>query len=257
MSDRVSANYVYLDRVLRSHGVTGPVLDLGCGDGGLISYLRARGHDVWGCDLPYRAGALRERFGDEFGSRVRVSVSPDAIPFDTGVFSAVFANQVFEHVQPLPAIVAECRRVLKPGGLLAAPFPLRSTPVETHVFVPFVHWIEPRRREAYLRAWFAVPFTCRGRRGSRTEIASRAAKYLNEETWYRSRGQIEALLEQHFAHVSVDTAAYVRTKLDLLAADPRPRARALGRALRMLPSSALGWGVTYAVNACFVATARA
>jgi hypothetical protein len=57
--------------------------------------------------------------------------------------------------------------------------------------------------------------------------------------------------------VSVDTDTYVRTKIDLLHEDERPRARALGRALRRPPLPLLGWGVTYAVNACFVAIAPA
>ena len=252
---RLPGNYVYIARRLAELGVTGPVLDLGCGDGGAIAYLRRRGLDVAGCELPYREPELRRRFGAEVGDRIRLSSDPGTIPFGDAAFAAVFANQVFEHVGPLPAIARECRRVLRPGGALIAPFPLRSTPIETHTYVPFVHWLTPPQREPYLRFWFALPFTQRGRPGSRTDIAARVARYLNAETCYRSRREIEALLREHFSAVSLDATPYVSTKLEVLAADRNARFRLMARTLRCLPTAMVEWTFTYCVNASFVATA--
>lgn len=44
----------------------------------------------------------------------------ERLPFRDGAFDVVYARQVLHHAQDLPGLVAECTRVLAPGGLFLA-----------------------------------------------------------------------------------------------------------------------------------------
>lgn len=45
------------------------------------------------------------------------------LPFEDGSFDVIHANQVFEHVQNLLGLMAECHRILRPAGMLIAHVP--------------------------------------------------------------------------------------------------------------------------------------
>lgn len=89
------------------------VLDLACGEGYGTEELARAGHRAIGLDLeaPVLIEA-RRRYGRSF-------VAGDAfrLPFPDATFDAVGALQTIEHVSATGAFVAECARVLKPGGL--------------------------------------------------------------------------------------------------------------------------------------------
>ncbi|MGE0385017.1 MAG: class I SAM-dependent methyltransferase [Gammaproteobacteria bacterium] len=44
------------------------------------------------------------------------AVRGDGMPFDDGTFDAVVSFEVFEHIRDVPAVIADLRRVMKPGG---------------------------------------------------------------------------------------------------------------------------------------------
>src|SRR5207249_4048969 len=50
--------------------------------------------------------------------RVLVRASCDRLPFRNGSFSTVISSELIEHVPDTPEVLAEMRRVLRPGGLL-------------------------------------------------------------------------------------------------------------------------------------------
>jgi SAM-dependent methyltransferase len=100
------------------------VLDLGCGIGGPARYLAATfGCTVTGVDLSpsfieaavYLTGRCR------MDNQVTFKVG-DALhlPFDDGAFDAVFLQHVAMNIADRPALYAEVRRVLKPGGRFAS-----------------------------------------------------------------------------------------------------------------------------------------
>jgi len=95
------------------------VLDLGCGLGDFAAALAQHGAAVVGCDVAETALRLaRARHpGVEF---VR---SGEELPFADASFDVVWAGEVLEHVQDGLGLLAEARRVLRPGGRL-----LLSTP---------------------------------------------------------------------------------------------------------------------------------
>jgi SAM-dependent methyltransferase len=107
-------------KALRQCTFTPPVLEIGCGNGRFASLLMPRVD--WGVDLNPRELELCAQ-----GNRVyRRLGCMDArrLKFADGVFATVFANCVIEHIPDLPKVLAECRRVLRPGGALIATVPL-------------------------------------------------------------------------------------------------------------------------------------
>ncbi len=91
------------------------ILDLGCGDGQLTQRIASTGASVVGVDAsPQMAVAARSRgiFVEE--------ANAESLPFPSLVFDAVFSNAVLHWVRGQDAMMAEVRRVLKPGGRFVA-----------------------------------------------------------------------------------------------------------------------------------------
>ncbi len=99
----------------------GRVLDVGCGGGqNLISLANARADlQLCGLDLSPRQVARAARRGQRFGSRVRfVQGSALELPFDDDEFNLVVSIGSIKHWPDMQRGVAECARVLAPGGML-------------------------------------------------------------------------------------------------------------------------------------------
>jgi SAM-dependent methyltransferase len=90
-------------------------LDVGCGTGGMLDALAERGSWV-GVD----AEALALAFSRKRGLGRLVGGSALALPFRGGAFDACLCLDVLYHraVPSDTAALAECHRILRPGGLL-------------------------------------------------------------------------------------------------------------------------------------------
>ncbi|HYM29496.1 MAG TPA: class I SAM-dependent methyltransferase [Steroidobacteraceae bacterium] len=109
-------------QALRRCRFQAPVLEIGCGSGRFTALLLE--HVDWGVDLNPREVALCSRRNGMYG-RV-AAMDARAMDFADGAFATVFANCVIEHIPDLPRLLAECRRVLRPGGALIATVPLEE-----------------------------------------------------------------------------------------------------------------------------------
>ena len=104
------------------------VLDVGCGWGGKAVYVaetlrpaRVEGFDLPGVfdpQVPLRFAAERGVVGCGFRTGYA-----EAVPYGDAEFDLLFCEDVLEHVDDPRKVLAECRRVLRPGGLLVALFP--------------------------------------------------------------------------------------------------------------------------------------
>lgn len=92
----------------------GRLLDVGCGNGEIISYLRDLGWEVTGMEPDATAANLaRERYGlDVFTG----SIEQAQFPADS--FDAITMTHVIEHLSDPILTLKECNRVLKPWGRL-------------------------------------------------------------------------------------------------------------------------------------------
>ncbi|WP_370412699.1 class I SAM-dependent methyltransferase [Streptomyces fradiae] len=98
-------------------GAGGTVLDVGCGPGKVAGYLAAGGVRVVGLDLSARMVGIARRAQPEVPFVVG---SMTALGVRAGALAGVLAYYSTHHTPPehLPAVYAEFRRVLAPGGRL-------------------------------------------------------------------------------------------------------------------------------------------
>ncbi|SBT42052.1 class I SAM-dependent methyltransferase [Micromonospora auratinigra] len=92
------------------------LLDAGTGTGTVAAAALARGARVVAVDAD--AGMLAEARRTAPGARVQQAALP-RLPHPAGVFDAVVANFVLNHVADPAAALAELRRVIRPGGRVA------------------------------------------------------------------------------------------------------------------------------------------
>ena len=115
-----SAEFAEVRALLGGRLAGGTVLDLGAGTG-LASYAMARAGarlvyalepdagEVGRAAIERLAGDLPIELLDAFGER---------IPLGDGEVDAIYARQVLHHTRDLRAVLSECARVLRRGGLL-------------------------------------------------------------------------------------------------------------------------------------------
>jgi SAM-dependent methyltransferase len=152
-------------------GARGRVLDVGCGRGFLLDAFRRRGWSVEGTEMSAASSAhAREALG------IRVHLGPlETLALPAESFDAVTLWHVLEHVTTPVELLAEIRRLLRPGGVLLVSVPNFGSPEARatgagwfHLDVPrhLIHFT-PETLDASLRqsgleplssSWFAPEF---------------------------------------------------------------------------------------------------
>jgi SAM-dependent methyltransferase len=138
------------------------ILDAGCGDGKLISFLtRAlpllhpeRQFEVYGYDV-YDHGVQAEKFMSRtvemlslehpqiaWEERTRAIAIDEPWPYAGEFFDVIVSNQVLEHVGDLDGFFVQLSRALRWGGFSAHLFPLKSCVWEGHLNLPLAHRIQ-------------------------------------------------------------------------------------------------------------------
>src|SRR5256884_1382271 len=132
-----------IDKTLDLRGMR--VLDLGCGNGCYTAELARRAEFVCGIDLHMpHLQVFQEAIP-------RVQGRGEQLPFASDSFDAVTMIEVLEHTNCDTKVLAECFRVLKPGGLLILFVPNKLYPFESHPChigglgigpnIPLVSWL--------------------------------------------------------------------------------------------------------------------
>jgi SAM-dependent methyltransferase len=94
------------------------VLDVGCGAGVEVVRWARGGARVTGVDLSEQAVALSGANLAGQGLNARLAVADgEALPFPDASFDLVYAHGVVQYAADDRRVVAECHRVLRPGGL--------------------------------------------------------------------------------------------------------------------------------------------
>jgi SAM-dependent methyltransferase len=138
VSPRHETPYSWLVEPLRQ--ASGPILDLACGSAPTRALLP---ESPW-LGLDASAGELAAAAAAGRGPLVRAR--SDALPVGDATVEAVCAAMCLQVLTPLDAVLAELRRVLRPGGMVVALVPSRLHPSElwTHVS-GVVAWVRVMR----------------------------------------------------------------------------------------------------------------
>jgi 2-polyprenyl-3-methyl-5-hydroxy-6-metoxy-1,4-benzoquinol methylase len=94
------------------------LLDVGCSSGAFLAMVRRQGMEAEGVELsPQAAQTARDA-----GFKVFTGMLEDA-RFPDASFDAITLIELIEHLRDPLALLAECRRILRPGGMLMATTP--------------------------------------------------------------------------------------------------------------------------------------
>ncbi|MGE5702266.1 MAG: class I SAM-dependent methyltransferase [Clostridia bacterium] len=143
------------------------VLDIGCGGGGKTCYYATfRPKQIIGIDIVPHYAEEGNAFAREKGlDSIARFMTGDAsqMPFEDASFDTIIMNDAMEHVDQPEKTLAECFRVLKPGGHLYINFPPYYHPYGAHlsdaIGIPWVHSLfsEQTLIDAYKRLVSPLP----------------------------------------------------------------------------------------------------
>lgn len=106
-------------RVIRRRVPPGPILDVGCGRGLILGYLKALGYSPFGVEISEHAAWHATH---KMGATVHVGGLSSA-PFPKGSFRAVVFWHSLEHVRRPMDDLRKAHALLAPGGLIAVAVP--------------------------------------------------------------------------------------------------------------------------------------
>ena len=120
-------------------------LDLGCGDGEILSVFRAAAAVQVGLDLdPKRLARCRRA-----GLPVAQADLRRMLPIGDTCINVITLISMLEHVENPRELVAEISRVLAPSGVVVIQIPNPRFLVDLHYFLPLYGWVPERFRGAY------------------------------------------------------------------------------------------------------------
>ncbi|AMO48623.1 malonyl-CoA O-methyltransferase [Kosakonia oryzendophytica] len=93
-----------------------PVLDAGCGPGGMSRYWRGQGSEVTALDL---SPAMLDEARRQHSAQHYVAGDIEALPFEDASFSLVWSNLAVQWCDDLQQAIGELYRVTRPGGQVA------------------------------------------------------------------------------------------------------------------------------------------
>lgn len=164
--------------------VPGRLLDVGCGSGAYAAAMRARGWTVRGTEFdPLAAETARSMHG------IEVDVGELAgLAYPDGSFDAITARHVIEHVREPVAFLAECWRILRPGGRLVIVTPNVDSLGHRHFGDRWRGLEQPRHLFLYGCGSLAALFRRSGIEPSAVFTTAQGSAYTHRSSWTTSRG---------------------------------------------------------------------
>jgi 2-polyprenyl-3-methyl-5-hydroxy-6-metoxy-1,4-benzoquinol methylase len=168
------------------------LLDFSCGPGDVIAAcipLMQSSQEIYATDFSDTyVLQVSDRFKNE--SRFKGSVLTQSLPtpYPDGFFDVVFATEVVEHLldSELDGMLAECRRLLKPGGKIFLTTPNNEDYDASKILCPecgctFHRW-------QHVRVWTAATLA------ARVESARFITRVVQPIAWQRWLGKLRSLV---------------------------------------------------------------
>ncbi len=130
-----------------------PILDLGCGRGGLVVALQRKGYQVIGLDLRRSACRVTRLRGQRYGLNLPLAQGRgEHLPFKSRAFGAVICREVLEHCEDPERVLREIWRVLRRGGACYVTVINRYCWVDPHFHLFALSFLPRALAERYI-AW--------------------------------------------------------------------------------------------------------
>jgi SAM-dependent methyltransferase len=160
------------------------LLDVGCGDGSFAASMRERGWTVRGTEFDPAAARTAEA-----AHGIAVDVGElSAIGYPGGSFDAITARHVLEHVREPVAFLAECWRILKPGGRLVLVTPNVESLGHRHFADRWRGLEQPRHLFLYGSASLRALFGKIGIDAVQVFSSAQGSDYVLRASWAASKG---------------------------------------------------------------------
>ena len=139
-----------LGEVLGARLAQSDVLNLGCSTGIIDEHIARFVRSIVGADID--EPAIRAAQARNLPDNIRFLVADAmdlALPDES--FDIVICSQVYEHVPDADRLMAEIRRVLRPGGVCYFAATNRWSLIEQHYKLPFLSWLPQSMANQYVR----------------------------------------------------------------------------------------------------------
>lgn len=138
----------------RLDGLT--VVDVGCSVGFVCDSMRDRGAHAIGVDIDVPGLA---RASERFGNKVLfLCADGERLPLPDESADVIVFNHIYEHVVDPFKVMADMRRVLKPGGMMYLGLGNKLGIVEPHYKLPFLSYLPPSLADRYVKAFKRADF---------------------------------------------------------------------------------------------------
>jgi len=175
------------------------ILDVGCGNGELVSFMRQNDYDAFGIDIEFKDGKhistllnqgiiKKVEIGDKTRTTLR-SGDEYAWPDFNFLFDVIVSRAVIEHVQNLEEFVNSSKSILKQGGICIHYFPSKYSIIEPHIGVPFGGVFT---NKTWIKLMCLLGLCFKTNRGN----GEKAYLYMLSSTAYRRQSEIDMLFKQ-------------------------------------------------------------
>ncbi|MFC1904357.1 class I SAM-dependent methyltransferase [Chloroflexota bacterium] len=122
MATGISSSGDYIYKPVAKRAGWGKVLDVGCGQGVILSRLKSEGRELYGFDIAPAAVRLAKTMNTD---RNFFAADAQNMPLKSNTFDCIVCTELIEHIEGDRA-VRECYRVLKPNGVALFTAPNKS-----------------------------------------------------------------------------------------------------------------------------------
>ena len=162
------------------------VVDLGCGSGAFTQLLRQAGYSCVGVDISPKLVAIGR---NKYPGLELIEADAERLPFARESFDGVLLSALVHHFPDPRGLVAEVRRVLKPGGRFVAFDPNRMNPfmwLYRDRSSPFYSSVGVTENERPVLGWQVREIFCNdGFRAETDYIAGLAYRYVASQRTQR------------------------------------------------------------------------
>lgn len=181
------------------------ILDWGCGRGKAVLTLLNKGFNAYGTDIDQKVMENAYSLFTEFGYNPENRLLPVSrlSDFPNNYFHFIFSEQVFEHVENIEEVIRGQSRLLTTGGIGCHIFPSSKMVEESHLKMPFVHWLPKNLSRKF---WIVLMMLLSKKPHVQWPEAKGATfwqevnlyyNYVNNSTFYRDNREIKKIFQQY------------------------------------------------------------